>query len=85
MHSALLWCSCHYEDCISDITGIVKPYIHPEHLPEFFWRHLEKDVEQLSAAIGKNKDDASMLVHLVLKEILIKDSPNGTFSHAYMY
>lgn len=36
---------------------------------EFFWGHLERDVQQLSTAIGKNIEEAAIVVHLVLQRI----------------
>ncbi len=80
MHSAFLWCSCHYEDRIGDLARIVKPHVPPQHLSEFFWRHLEQDIRQLSVATGKSMDDATLLVHLVLKDLLTKDPPTGNFA-----
>ncbi len=81
MHSAFLWCSCHYEDCIGDLARIVKPHVPPQHLSEFFWRHLEQDIKHLSIATGRSIDDAILLVHLVLKEMLTKEPPAGYTMH----
>ena len=35
------------------LTQLVKVDVHPQDLPEFFWYHLEKDMELLGAATGK--------------------------------
>ncbi len=43
--------------------------------PEFFWKHLEKDLNVLAQAIGRNVDECAVLVHLVLKGVLTKDPP----------
>ena len=77
MHSAFLWCSCHYEDYIGDLARIVKPFVQPRCIPEFFWRHLEQDIRHLSVATGRSIDDAVLLIHLVLKDMLVKDAPTG--------
>ena len=77
MHSAFLWCLCHHEDSIGDLARIVKPSVQPQFLPEFFWKHLEHDIKQLSVTTGRSEDDAALLIHIVLKEILTKDPPTG--------
>ena len=40
----------------------------------FFWQHLEHDIHMLSIALGKSKDDACLLMHLVLKNIATFDA-----------
>ena len=70
MHSALLWHSCHHQDVIGDLAGLVNPQVNPELLPEFFWMHLKKDIEQLSFVTGKGMEESSLIVHLVLCKIL---------------
>ena len=97
MHSALIWYASHHTDCIADLAGLVHPHahpdhqhvhpdhphVHPDHLPEFFWSHLQKDIQQLSATIGRNEDVAAVLVHLCLKNILTMEPPtNGTLSNS---
>ena len=57
------------------LTQLVKVDIRPSNLPEFFWCHLERDMELLGRAIGKNMDESAIVVHLVLKEILSRDPP----------
>ena len=75
MHAAFIWCSCHQQDAVHDLAPLVKPFINPDHLPEFFWMHLEKDFEHLSRVTGKSIDEAVIIVHLVLKDILTKLPP----------
>ena len=77
MHSALLWACCNNEQRIGDIAQLVKPHVPVRALPEFFWLHLNKDIEQLSRAVGKAYEEAAMIVHLVLREILVKDPPGS--------
>ena len=76
MHSALLWCSCHREDVVHDLAHLVKPFVNTEQLPEFFWTHLNKDIEHLSRVTGKGVEDSAIIVHLVLSEILINTAPD---------
>lgn len=48
----------------------------PEDVEEFFWGHLQKDVECLAEALSKNTEDALLTVHLFLQH-LYKDSSAG--------
>lgn len=72
MHSAFLWCSCHQQDTVAELAGLVEPNVNLEHLPEFFWMHLEKDIKQLSGATGKGMEESAIIVHMVLHEIFTK-------------
>ena len=55
------------------LIQLVKVDIRPQDLPEFFWHHLERDMELLGKATGKSVDDSAIIVHLVLREILLRD------------
>ena len=75
MHSSFLWFSCQHSDCIGDLARVVS--VSPHDLPEFFWTHLQKDVENLSSSVERSAEEAAILVHLVLKRILVENPPNG--------
>lgn len=77
MHSAFIWASCHNKLALEAIGGLVKSNVLPEHLPEYFWTHLEKDLELLSTDTGKGLDECVMIIHLVLKQILTAKPPKG--------
>ena len=79
MHSSFLWACCNNDQRIGDIVQLVKPHVPVQGLPEFFWRHLDKDIELLGRAVGKGYEEAAMIVHLVLREILVKDPPGSEF------
>ena len=49
----------------------------PQELPEFFWGHLERDVQLLATALGRNPEDAAIVVHLVLRNILTITPPTA--------
>lgn len=74
MHSAFLWFASHYPNNFA--ADLVKPFVHPDNLPEFFWQHLMRDIEQLSRVTGKGLDEASLIIHLVLHNVLTKDPPS---------
>ena len=42
-------------------------------MSKFFWQHLEHDINILSCATGKSKDEACLLLHLVLRDVVIKN------------
>ena len=49
-----------------------------EDLVNFFWNHLERDLDILSKSEAKNVDDAATLVHLVLQMILTANGSAAT-------
>ena len=60
---------------MADLTQLVKVDVLPQDLSEFFWCHLERDMELLGTATGKNMDESAIIVHLVLREILLRVPP----------
>jgi hypothetical protein len=82
MHSALIWATCNYESSLEAIASLITPQVLPKDLPEFFWAHLDKDIELLGRDTGKGLDEVVMIIHLVLRQILTTDSPIGLF-HTY--
>ena len=84
MHSAFIWASCNNEPSVEAIAGLVKPQV-TTNLQEFFWAHLEKDIELLSRDTGRGLDEAVMIVHLVLRHILTTDPPIGCLYYVDSY
>ena len=78
MHSAFVWVSCNNDTAVEAIASLVTPRVPPQHLPEFFWAHLEKDVELLGRDTGRGLDEAVMIVHLILQRILTVNPPTGS-------
>ena len=54
---------------------LVKENIRPSDLPEFFWHHLDRDIELLGRSIGRSMEESAIALHLVLKEILQQNPP----------
>ena len=77
MHSAFIWGSCNNQSALEAIASLVSPQVLPQNLPEFFWAHLEKDLELLGRDTGKGLDEVVMIIHLVLRHILTTDPPIG--------
>ena len=76
MHSAMLWYTLHLCSGVpTEIVALVKPHVEPENLPEFFWMHLKRDIEQLSEVIGRGLDETAIIIHLVLYTVLTSPSP----------
>lgn len=73
MHSAFIWASCNNENAIESLAQLVHPPVPPQNLPEYFWMHLERDLEDLSKITGRGIDECSVIVHLVLRDILTKE------------
>ena len=40
-----------------------------EEMPQFFWDHLTRDLSVLSRILEISTDDATLIVHLILKEM----------------
>ena len=78
MNSALVWVSCNNDTATEGLVELVKSGLQsPQELPEFFWGHLERDVQLLGQALGKNPEDAAIVVHLVLRNILTVSPPTA--------
>ena len=75
MHSSFIWASCNNVHTIEALAQLVKPPVLPRDLPEFFWRHLQRDIEDLSKITSRGIDECAMIVHLVLSQILTTDPP----------
>ena len=77
IHSAFIWSSCNNDAAAGAIAGLVSPPVPPQQLPEFFWAHLEKDLDLLGRDTGKGLEENVMIVHLVLRQILTSKPPMG--------
>ena len=78
MHSALVYVSCNSTTATEGLLEMVRVEgLRPTELPEFFWGHLETDVKDLAQAIGKNEDEAAIVLHLILKQILTLEPPKS--------
>ena len=75
MHSAFIWAICNNDQALDAIAALVSP--QPDDLPNFFWAHLEADIEMLGKDTGKGLDETIMIIHLVLRQILISKPPEG--------
>ncbi len=76
MHSAFLWCSCHFEDMFTPaLMKLIKPEFNPKFFPEFFGLHLTQDINHLSRLTGRAIEEAAIIVHMVLHDILTKTLP----------
>ena len=72
MHAVLLWTSCNNLSTTRDLIGLIKPEVKKkQELPMFFWGHLERDIQLLAKALDKNFEEAIIVVHLVLKNMVI--------------
>ena len=81
MHSALVWGTCNNQEAIEAYLQLVNTTVSPDNLPEYFWRHLMKDIEDLSKITSKAKEECCMVIHLVLREILTKEPIRSELIH----
>ena len=81
MHSSFIWASCNNDRVFEALSQLVSPRVLPRNLPEYFWRHLERDFEQLGQITKRGADECAMIVHLVLRQILTTDPPTGMCSY----
>ena len=77
MHSALLWATCNIESTMEHLLSLIKPAVPSNVLPEFFLGHLQRDLKLLSLSLGKNMEDAAVLVHLIIRRISLSPPPKG--------
>ena len=67
------------QDMFMPVTKLMKVNFRKIPTSTFCWDHLVCDLKLLSKAVGKGIDEAAILVHLVLKNILAS-SPPGKLS-----
>ena len=63
------------KNAIGALVDMVAVDIPATSLPEFFWKHLEKDLELLQQATGKSFDECLLFCHLILQRVLQTDPP----------
>lgn len=51
----------------------------PKDVAKFFWDHLQKDIELLAEALSRNKEDATVTVHLFLQHLSNATTGKSTF------
>ncbi len=60
---------------------MIHPAVNAADAKEFFWAHLVKDINILAKSIGSSIDDAALLMHMVLAEILRNQDDRTTGRH----
>lgn len=67
MHSAMVMGACRNPQAASQL---ITPPCDPEHVAEFLWKHMQRDLNVLGRALGRSVDDAALTVHLVLHQMI---------------
>ncbi len=75
MHVSFLWAACHNKYQLEDIARVTRGVVPNQDLAEFFWLHLEKDLECMQNSTGRGVDECVIILYLVLKQILTSDYP----------
>ena len=72
MHAAFIWTCSNSDHHLGDVAALVNLPVKPKpsQLQEFFWKHLEKDLETISVFLHRGQEECILVLHLVLKEIL---------------
>ena len=73
MNISFIWSSCsrHPTDRSQVLPSLVKGGLEdPRDLTAFFYKHLERDMRDLAGLTGKNFEEATFLLHLVIKSLM---------------
>ena len=54
----------------AELADMVHPDVPGDYLPQFFWEHLQRDMDVLSKSLNLNKDDTVIVVHNVLRSFI---------------
>lgn len=55
-----------FQDTVQVISESVTPSVSLKELLNYFWHHLEKDLEILSFVLQRNEMDSSLLIHSII-------------------
>ena len=73
MHATFAWSSCsnHPVEKTNALPSLViSKLANPRDLPTFFYQHLERDITDLAGLTGKNFEEATFVLHLIVKSIM---------------
>ncbi|CAG0886586.1 unnamed protein product [Cyprideis torosa] len=51
------------------VAAILDPKVSSDHIPGFLLDHLMLNIEQIAAHLGRNEDDAQVLLHIVIQRM----------------
>ena len=66
-----------FQNVSSGLVELIKPAMQESMVPEFIWRHLDKDISLLAKSLGKSTDESLLAIHMILRGIAQKDIPKG--------
>ena len=75
MHSCFVWATCSKTENLEAISSITTFRITARELPEFLWRCLITDLQDLSKILGRGLEECAVVLHLVLRQIQITSIP----------
>ena len=73
MHATFAWSSCsnHPVDKTNALPSLlISKLPNPRDLPTFFYQHLERDITDLAGLTGKNFEEATFVLHLIVKSLM---------------
>lgn len=58
-----------------NVRRLVRQPAQVDDISEFLWQHLVVDLEVTAKALGRNKEEAALFMHLLLKQMLSVKAP----------
>ena len=78
---SLFWVVLKFQGYSVELAGLVYPNVPIDYLAQFFWEHLQRDMEVLSKSLNLNNDDTALIVHSILKHISqLQDYPGNVYT-----
>jgi len=62
-----MYCTELFQDSAEVLNKVVHPAVTPANFPQYFLEHLTHDLNLLSKVLGISADDATLIIHLILK------------------
>ena len=60
-------CTELFQDSTEALSKVVHPAVTAANLPQYFLEHLTHGLDLLSKVLGISADDATLIIHLILK------------------
>ena len=69
---------CLCETSLQDIYPLLRPSVPEEQIPQFLWQHLLVDLDVVSKALDKSKEDTLVYLHLLVQHMVHTQEPPGS-------
>ena len=58
-----------------NVSQLVRQPAQVDDISEFLWQHLVVDLEVVAKSLGRNKEEATLFMHLLFKRMLSVETP----------